>query len=153
MFLGLKPYKEIQKVNQLRRCFNCLSVTHTVDTCKVSINNDSNNSELVKNNTKVNNNKPCSELSIAGISSLTRVLLSTAMVKVKDFCGEYQSCRALIDPGSEGSFISQNCYQRLVLPQWPINVSVHGVGNSHAGYTRGTNKTKVFKLNHMLRTS
>jgi len=43
------------------------------------------------------------------------ILLATAIVDVKNKSGQYVPCRALLDSGSESSFITERCVQRLRL--------------------------------------
>ncbi|XP_036142104.1 uncharacterized protein LOC118645339 [Monomorium pharaonis] len=65
------------------------------------------------------------------------VLLATARVRVTDMYGDQHTARALIDPGSELSLISETLSQRLRLPRLPASVSVYGVGGQRTGATRG----------------
>lgn len=47
----------------------------------------------------------------------TTALLATAIIKVKANNGSYQFLRALVDPGSEASFITEEAAQSLGLPR------------------------------------
>ncbi|XP_059051901.1 uncharacterized protein LOC131846582 [Achroia grisella] len=56
------------------------------------------------------------------------VLLSTAIIRVLDKHGYYQEARALLDGGSQGTFISEHCANRLGLKRLRSNViSVTGL--------------------------
>ena len=58
------------------------------------------------------------------------VLLSTAHVLVQEPSGNYTQCRALLDSGSQVSFISRPCATRLNLEAIPAHLHVDGVGSS-----------------------
>ncbi|XP_054276868.1 uncharacterized protein LOC128995865 [Macrosteles quadrilineatus] len=47
----------------------------------------------------------------------TTVLLGTAVIRLQESTGNFQSARALVDAGSQSSFITEACAQRLGLPR------------------------------------
>ncbi|KAJ8912417.1 hypothetical protein NQ315_013485, partial [Exocentrus adspersus] len=51
-------------------------------------------------------------------------LLSTAVVNVKDKDGTIQTCRVLLDSGSESNFVTDSLCQKLGLEKTPINFNV-----------------------------
>lgn len=61
------------------------------------------------------------------------VLLSTAIVTALSKSGHHHYFRALIDPGSDASFITENAAQLLRIKQKTINDTVSGIGNLCAG--------------------
>ncbi|XP_055589044.1 uncharacterized protein LOC129741345 [Uranotaenia lowii] len=67
------------------------------------------------------------------------VMLSTAVIKVLDADNKYQFARALLDSGSQPSFISESLCQRLRLKRNKLNSPVSGIGQSsvnvHFGVT------------------
>ncbi|XP_058817780.1 uncharacterized protein LOC131681089 [Topomyia yanbarensis] len=69
----------------------------------------------------------------------TMVMLSTAIIKVKDADNSYQFARALLDSGSQPSFITEALCQRLRLKRSKLNSPVSGIGQStvtvHHGVT------------------
>ncbi|XP_067636101.1 uncharacterized protein [Eurosta solidaginis] len=65
------------------------------------------------------------------------VLLATALVKVRDCSGSWQSARLLFDSGSHASFVTEACVQRLGLPRKASSVVVRGIGSSQGGRSRG----------------
>lgn len=67
----------------------------------------------------------------------TYVLLATAQVKVISPKQDTIIARALIDQGSELSFISENLVQSLRLPRKPASISLIGVGGNQSAVTRG----------------
>lgn len=56
--------------------------------------------------------------------------LATALVPVRNCLGEKIMLRALVDPGSEASFISERAVQSLRLKKTAINGTVTGVGST-----------------------
>ncbi|XP_058457005.1 uncharacterized protein LOC131434354 [Malaya genurostris] len=63
-------------------------------------------------------------------TSLSQVLLSTAVVHVVDRYGNIQLARALLDSCSEYCFITTNLYKKLYLPESVSYLSVSGIGGS-----------------------
>lgn len=68
---------------------------------------------------------------------MPNVLLSTAIVLVRDRNWEWQPCRAVLDNGSQASFISEACAQRLRLPRKGLDMSFTGIDSSYVGKARG----------------
>ncbi|XP_070526958.1 uncharacterized protein [Cardiocondyla obscurior] len=65
------------------------------------------------------------------------VLLATARIIAMDVHGSPVVTRALIDPGSEISLISESLAQRLRLPRTAASTVVYGVGGRRSGAARG----------------
>lgn len=58
------------------------------------------------------------------------ILLSTALVKVKDGYGNFQTCRLLLDSASQSNFITESCVQRLGLRKINNPIPIVGINNS-----------------------
>ncbi|XP_037911960.1 uncharacterized protein LOC119652095 [Hermetia illucens] len=67
---------------------------------------------------------------------VTAVLLATARIRVKDSQGTFILLRALVDQGSQRSFISEATAQLLRLPRRAINLTISGIG-SHSTSSKG----------------
>ncbi|XP_062558115.1 uncharacterized protein LOC134222992 [Armigeres subalbatus] len=86
-------------------------------------------------------NAPSSSYQSAEVNKCQRatVLLSTAVIKVKDANNNYTFARALLDSGSQPSFISESLCQKLQLKRTKLNSPVSGIGQStvnvHYGVT------------------
>ncbi|XP_053954492.1 uncharacterized protein LOC128860779 [Anastrepha ludens] len=65
------------------------------------------------------------------------VLLSTALVKVRDSADRWQNARLLFDSGSHATFITEACVQRLGLARKSSSIFVTGIGASQGGRCRG----------------
>ncbi|XP_055905233.1 uncharacterized protein LOC129940780 [Eupeodes corollae] len=61
------------------------------------------------------------------------VLLATAVVQIQSLNGEFVNLRALIDPGSEATFITEAAAQQLNLRKCRTLVEVSGFGNNKTG--------------------
>lgn len=153
------PEKRSEYVQSKGMCFNCLSTTHAVKNCQISTScrrcgrrhhtllhfEKTNNpgsataesSSYEKTSTEVvESRKPHETKVVAHFtqkSQQNRVLLATAMVKIKSPTGYSQTVRALIDQGSEASFVSAATAQSLKLKGSTVNGVVSGIGD---GQTR-----------------
>ncbi|XP_037926645.1 uncharacterized protein LOC119661389 [Hermetia illucens] len=67
---------------------------------------------------------------------ITAVLLATARIRVKDNQGTFILLRALVDQGSQRSFISEAAAQLLRLPRQATNLTISGIG-SHSTSSKG----------------
>lgn len=72
--------------------------------------------------------KSISEISSNHISNRTAVLLSTALVYIKSVSGTFEPFRALIDPGSQASLITEESADLLNLPRFKSNIGISGLG-------------------------
>ncbi|XP_054712934.1 uncharacterized protein LOC129222446 [Uloborus diversus] len=60
------------------------------------------------------------------------VLLCTVLIKALDSSGRFQLCRALLDPGSQANFITEDCVNRLGLGRKKANIAVSCLGATAA---------------------
>ncbi|XP_062713792.1 uncharacterized protein LOC134290632 [Aedes albopictus] len=81
----------------------------------------------------------CQSAEVTQHSRQNTVVLSTAVIKVKDADNNDHFARALLDSGSQPSFISESLCQKLRLKRFKINSPVSGIGQStvnvHFGVT------------------
>ncbi|XP_059050192.1 uncharacterized protein LOC131845174 [Achroia grisella] len=136
-----------------RICFNCLGSNHSVRFCQKPINcrvcqkrhhsllhppnltsETSHQNDSVHNigEVPISNNQvetPIdSVVSCLSTSTENQVLLTTALVRVKSGSGQYQVFRAIIDQGSQASFISETAFQRLGLKSSSAKTIISGLG-------------------------
>lgn len=78
-------------------------------------------------------NNHCSSNVASSSRRPKNVLLGTALIIALSRNGAQYTLRALIDPGSDASFITESAAQLLRLQPQPINDSVSGIGNTPAG--------------------
>jgi hypothetical protein len=77
--------------------------------------------------------------------SCKRSILTTAIVHVQDVNGDYQECRALIDGGSDTSYISSDLVKTLRLPTSKIFMTVEGIDAKPTIIREGT-RTQISSL-------
>ncbi|GFR26897.1 DUF1758 domain-containing protein [Trichonephila clavata] len=63
-------------------------------------------------------------------SKQIHVFLRTAFVYIRDGCGEYKKCKAILDSASQASFITNNCATFLGLKRSKINIPVEGLNGA-----------------------
>lgn len=83
------------------------------------------------------------------VNLLNPVLLSTALVEVADTNNRYHTCRALLDNGSQHSFITESLCKKLNARVIQSTINVTGVGNSvtqstHSCFIHMRSKTSNF---------
>lgn len=165
-FLSLSVEDKIAKVKELKLCLNCLRSKHFAWNCKAqkcfkckkshntllhletSISNSIENATGVNNSgvdtQAVNHTKPDSSsvicISECAVADTSHVLLSTAIIQVKNSENKYVTCRALLDSGSQSHFISGNMCKQLGLKPTKINHLIKGVGQT---LTNIGNKVKI----------
>ncbi|XP_018397720.1 PREDICTED: uncharacterized protein LOC108775764 [Cyphomyrmex costatus] len=79
----------------------------------------------------------CSHIAQSRIIKRTPVLLATALVAVISQSGEQFQLRALLDQGSEASFISESAAQLLKLSRKPASVPILGIGAHRSDVSNG----------------
>ncbi|XP_055381380.1 uncharacterized protein LOC129611975 [Condylostylus longicornis] len=81
-------------------------------------------------------------------NSRQRVLLATAYIRVvSPTTGRYQRARALIDPGSQSSFITESLVQGLSLKKERIVADIHGVSQTNIGQSLARVKVIIESAN------
>jgi len=132
----------IELVKKHKLCFNCLGNGHSIKQCKSeftcrpckrrhhSLLHLQVKTEESAATTNIEN--PVSCLHVNNGNTTYQVLMSTALVKVRDITGTLQLCRVLIDSAADASFISEKCIQRLGLKRQHVTGTVYGMGATMA---------------------
>ncbi|XP_011687034.1 PREDICTED: uncharacterized protein LOC105449476 [Wasmannia auropunctata] len=146
-FLKMSPEARFKYAKEHKLCLNCLRFSsHTAKTCKASScktcgkrhntllhitqsNNSEDASSSQKGETQTISPSPVVSHAANCLSS-TQVLLSTALVNATDCQGVSQTCRALLDSGSQFNFVTEDLVRRLGLSTKSINVPVVGINQS-----------------------
>ncbi|GFS37784.1 DUF1758 domain-containing protein [Trichonephila inaurata madagascariensis] len=67
---------------------------------------------------------------ISDVNPDVQILLCTALIQVRDIWGNYQTCRCLLDSGSQASLITNECIKRLGLRKEKAKVRISCLGAS-----------------------
>lgn len=131
-FLSLTPGERKAKVLELRLCLNCFSRKHFVGTC---VRPPSCRQCNGNHHPTLHFGQTQSAAHLAYHVQSEEILLSTALVKVKSPTSSgHVLCRALVDPGSQTSFITSSFVQRARLRRLKNNgVQVSGIGGIAKG--------------------
>lgn len=145
-FLNLQLDKKTEFIKKKKLCFNCLRDNHPAKKCKMGPcrkckswhntllhpekPNGSPKTESPTNSTSENEEHINSLSSGFQASWPICVLLSTAQVHLLDKFGVYHTARALLDCGSQSSFITQDICKKLNLDRHKVNLTVLGIGNA-----------------------
>ncbi|XP_028166709.1 uncharacterized protein LOC114357337 [Ostrinia furnacalis] len=120
-------------------CFNCLIPNHSVykcrqkTSCRVCQRRHHSLLHQTKNTNQEESSQPEQNITTAHFSNEQpghKVLLATAQVEVSGNDGNTHLLRALIDQGSEASFVSARVVELLGLKRTNINGVVSGVGEN-----------------------
>ncbi|XP_036345840.1 uncharacterized protein LOC118755100, partial [Rhagoletis pomonella] len=127
-----------------RICYNCLRVGHISNNCrsKFSCRNcrKRHHSLLHEDNQQTQKLESLVDSAVnVNFHALPAIntLLPTAVCLVSDSYGCKQSCRLLLDSGSEKTIISESTVSRLGLHRKHARIPVHGLDNSATGISRG----------------
>jgi hypothetical protein len=139
-FLNLSVSARIAEVKRLKLCFNCLrSTSHSASQCKSGVCKICNK----MHNSLLHLTEPAAPVTTNAAEDIpivanhhchsyeSQVLLSTAVILVRDNTGQYQSCRALIDVGSQSNFVTVETCKRLRVNSKETNIRVTGIGNAN----------------------
>ena len=112
-----------------KRCFVCKGKHHTHLHRDMPGNQESYEKEKEsKEQIKVETNSYLASHGTSNPNSSRSVLLGTALIQLQDSQGNTTTARALIDPGSEKSFISEKILSSLQPKVRKLKVEVTGVG-------------------------
>ena len=147
-FKNLTPKQRFDHVKQFKICINCLVGKHSLKYCKASncrnchkrhntllhfdITQTSQQHEqpvLGKTNDSNTSSTPSNFVG-ANTNVHKQVLLSTALVEVKNNLGNYSVCRVLLDNASHSNFITETCCKKLGLQPDRDPIMVSGINNA-----------------------
>lgn len=103
-------------------------------------NNKFNNSQLqeIKSSSKTDSTSLLSSTDHSHpLQVFSTILLGTALIHIQDAANNFQQVRALIDPGSQSSFITDACVQKLGITRTKCNKNIVGLSQTSVNSTKG----------------
>lgn len=166
-FLDADVQSRYNQVQNHQLCNNCLRTNHTWNQCKSNtacFKCNKYHHTLLHKDTTVNNEARSPDTCKSELSSIeqtssstthdttasknfcslqtkpqAQVLLSTAIIRVRDNNGILQPCRAMLDNGSQSNFITTDCVQRLRLNKIKQVIPLQGFNNLTSETTHSVN--------------
>ncbi|KAK9703280.1 Protein of unknown function (DUF1759) [Popillia japonica] len=137
-FLKLSTNDKHAKVMSLRLCLNCLRPGHVTKVCRGETCKKCNlkhHTLLHNDQQKIEKQNVASTSSVVVLSSCVSdsysyVLLSTVLVQVRDHVKKWHTIRALLDSGSQSSYVTRQLSDRLRIPTSKVNISVLGLNQT-----------------------
>ncbi|KAH9638188.1 hypothetical protein HF086_005181 [Spodoptera exigua] len=153
-FIKLNPIERCEYIKQHNLCYNCLAPGHSAYRCRLkmscrkcnkrhhtlthqstpmtSSNQPGNTKEQDKDiETQQDAAKTNVTLSSHVTATSSTAILATALVPVREHeSGRVTVLRALIDHGSQATFMSERAAQMLRLKRTPVNGTITGVGST-----------------------
>ncbi|XP_018364596.1 PREDICTED: uncharacterized protein LOC108762191 [Trachymyrmex cornetzi] len=172
-FLSLSAEDRSAEVKKKKLCFKCLNsfhgrnckapnckecpgyhntLLHRLKTTSETSNSSNSKTESIESATAnqgvaVVSNKCIATLNNHNLEGGPQVLLSTAVVLVRDRDGASHECRALLDSGSQSNFITKELSKKLNLKQKTINMSIGGISNIPIKIAQQTQATIQSRVN------
>ena len=128
-FKGMTHEQRLSVVKNNGLCMNCLKSGHYLKDCKSShfCRNCQRPHHTLLHVDVRGPDSPLSVTSNTSIGVMTDMLLMTCQVSVQAPDGSKMKARALLDPASSSSFISERSVQSLGIPRSRNNITVSGV--------------------------
>ena len=141
IFLQMKIAARKALITSISACTNCLSSAHQLSSCSHTIRckkcNAKHHTLLHSSNTNeevLSSPNPTDQLTaVCAHSESSTVLLATALINIPSKTGEIHTFRALIDQGSQATFMTTEAAQKLKLPTRRAATTISGIGTSKAG--------------------
>nr|CAH7767395.1 unnamed protein product [Callosobruchus chinensis] len=137
VFVKLNINERIDRAKQLRLCLNCLKPGHFSRICRASTCKKCNYKHHVllhieKGQQSISNSSEGAGNSVAlsAYSSRNYGLLSTALVRVVGTNGKSFIVRAVLDSGSQSSYLIADLCDTLGIQKEIINLTVEGINNT-----------------------
>ncbi|XP_063910744.1 uncharacterized protein LOC135127960 [Zophobas morio] len=163
-FVQASPFDRYSLIKPTRTCFNCLKEEHAVSKCPSKgccrdcggrhhtllhfKSRKTSHAPSEPDTTEADTNRtPSESLTSCIVHSLVsplsykkNILLATIVLEIRDRWGNFQTMRALLDPGSQASFIESASLNKLGLLKTRSTVSISGVGQiiTNASYITST---------------
>lgn len=130
-------------------CSNCLRSGHSASSCTFGscrVCGKRHHSSLHRAESTPIESQTSTSVHFGNSAAHVQILLATAQVNATNSCGKTKSLRALIDPGSQSTLITEAAAQSLLLPRETSKICVRGLGSSTVGCTNGKVSLKLSSL-------
>lgn len=132
-FKAMSITERITEISKLKLCTNCLRAGHNTQNCRLGPCREckKRHNTLLHIPTNNTENVPKTHANYSN-QNTNQVLLSTAMIEVRNPVKNiHKRVRALLDSGSESSFLSESLKQTLQLDSCPTqSINLIGIGNN-----------------------
>lgn len=161
-FLRMNVKDRFKTAQQNHICINCLVPGHTVSQCHNKMNctvcdrrhhtllhfppNPTTNHTNHASSTSPPAEQESTSVALTSTPVSNPILLATARINAFNACGEIVPLRALIDPGSQVSFITSKAAQQLNLKPTSTNAKIFGIGKTFSGTSTKT-VSLIFQAN------
>lgn len=148
--------EKLADVKKYKLCSNCLRQGHPLSECRMGPcreckgrHNTLLHAPATSLTASTDNNEFDNSTLVTHCAQGLQVLLSTALIDVSNtLTKERIRVRALLDCGSQSSFISKSLKDKLALKSTPLdNIKVIGIGNSHSVNAIELCKTQLNSVN------
>ncbi|KAJ8969878.1 hypothetical protein NQ317_004701 [Molorchus minor] len=166
-FLKLDVNSRFKEINKRKLCHNCLHPGHAAHQCKRSgcrkckrkhnsvLHHDTREhnppNEHAATTTNVQSAEASTSVAFVGHTinkkDISQVLLSTALVYVKDISGNLHTARVLLDQGSQSHFITDALCNKLALRKFSVDCAITGVGQTRSEAEFETSLTIMSRIN------
>lgn len=156
-------------LNKFKLCFNCLNYGHQVASCNFSgcprcgkkhnskIHDDNSESTPEPGNPSQEVQSISTNNSVLYASNshhhtpttISTVMLTTAIVYAHGPDGQRQCCRAVLDSGSQLNFITTECVDKLGLSHCPSILNINGVGSMSSTSSQSVQATISSRFNDL----
>jgi hypothetical protein len=158
-FLDLSHHDKIQNVNNRNLCKNCLRPNHSTADCRSKFKckycHQNHNSLLHQQDVVLNSiEQGMCNLATPRVNELKKgngphkvVLLSTALIYVKNDKNNFHKCSALLDVGSQSNIITESLAKKLKLNLSNNNNSIQGINQKIITSKQSTTVTIKSRVN------
>ena len=138
--MALGPAERQDLIRRSGLCFNCLQPGHSFRRCNAGgcLKCPKKHNTLLHVEEELQEKKRKLNSNHVYVNSTNRtVVLATALINIQDQFGNFNSIRALIDGGSQASFLKESCVQRLPSQRKSSSMQVTGFDNTTVAIARG----------------
>ena len=140
-FLSMSIQDRMSLCTNHSLCTNCLSSRHGLVDCTSKFNCRSckkRHHSMLHSDENSSGGDGQSLAGYMGINNNSQVILGTAAVQLLDANGRRHTFRALIDNGSQASFISSRCANVLGLPRHHSSLAISGLSETKVATVKGS---------------